>query len=195
MVDRSRSNSVPTVAQTWRVARSSSSRSISPLDPAALERFALAYVGRYATTRAKLIAYLRRKLAERGWAGEGAPPCEAIADRFVAAGYIDDRGYAEARAAAFVRRGYGKRRLADRLRADGIEADDAQAANAIADEGAWDAAIAFARRRRIGPFAAEPADRDAARRAFAAMARAGHGSDMARRLIAMAPGDIPDADF
>ena len=38
-----------------------------------LEQAALFYAGRYATTRAKLAAYLVRKLRERCWA-EAHPP-------------------------------------------------------------------------------------------------------------------------
>ncbi|KTW08260.1 RecX family transcriptional regulator, partial [Sphingomonas sanguinis] len=38
-----------------------------------LERLALRYVERFATTEGKLVDYLTRKLRERGWAGEGAP--------------------------------------------------------------------------------------------------------------------------
>lgn len=83
-------------------------------------------------------------------------------------------------------------RLADRLRADGVEGEDAAAARDVAENGAWDAALAFARRRRIGPFAAEPLDPDARRRALAAMLRAGHSLELARKIIACAPDDVPD---
>ena len=43
-----------------------------PLDQEGLERLALFYAGRYATTRAKLRTYLKRKVAERGWSGSAA---------------------------------------------------------------------------------------------------------------------------
>ena len=57
-----RSKSGSTVAQSWRVSRSQPNRPLKGLDPAALERLALHYAGRYATTRAKLAAYLARKI-------------------------------------------------------------------------------------------------------------------------------------
>ena len=44
-----------------------------PLNEERLHELALFYVGRFATTRAKLIAYLSRKLRERGWEGERQP--------------------------------------------------------------------------------------------------------------------------
>ncbi|HEU0135589.1 MAG TPA: RecX family transcriptional regulator, partial [Allosphingosinicella sp.] len=61
------------------------------LDGDGLERLGLFYAGRYATTRAKLAAYLRRKLKERGWSGEGEPPVERLVERFASLGYVDDR--------------------------------------------------------------------------------------------------------
>ena len=76
-----------------------------PLDAERLERLALHYVGRYATTRAKLAAYLQRKLKERGWAGDSPPAVERLVERFSDAGYIDDAAFASARAAALQRRG------------------------------------------------------------------------------------------
>ena len=54
-------------------------RPLPPLDQPALERAALRYVERYATTRAKLVAYLHRKLRERG--REGEIDVDALADR------------------------------------------------------------------------------------------------------------------
>lgn len=182
------------MAQTWRVARVSSDRNPRPLDRAGVERLAIAYVGRYATTRAKLAAYLARKVRERGWTGAEAPETalEAITARCAELGYIDDRAFAEARAASLTRRGYGARRVADALRAAGIEEEDAAPARQEADASAWDAAVAFARRRRIGAFAAEPADPDRRRRALAAMMRAGHPLSIARRLVDASPGELPE---
>ncbi len=52
-----------------------------PLDKSALDELALRYVGRFATTRAKLISYLGRKLRERGWAGSREADVAAVADR------------------------------------------------------------------------------------------------------------------
>ncbi|HEU0066334.1 MAG TPA: RecX family transcriptional regulator, partial [Sphingomonas sp.] len=61
----------------------------------------------------------------------------------------------------------------------------------IAD-GAGASALAFARRRRIGPWAREAPDRAAADKQIAAMLRAGHRFDLARRIVALPPGDPPD---
>ncbi|HEY0116482.1 MAG TPA: RecX family transcriptional regulator [Allosphingosinicella sp.] len=166
-------------------------RDLPPLQVPDLERLALFYAGRYAATRAKLRAYLARKLRERGWGGEGEPPVERLVERFAELGYVDDRAFAAARAEAMGRRGYGERRVGQALRAAGIEEEDSAAARAQAREDAWSSALRFAERRRIGPFAGEAAERPAREKALAAMLRAGHPLDLARRLVNASPGEIP----
>lgn len=171
-----------------------------PLDGETLERLALHYAGRYATTRAKLRAYLMRKLRERGWEGQEAADHAAarIVERFEDLGYVNDGAFAEARAASLGRRGYGERRVAEALNAAGIEEEDAGLARELARENAWAAALRFAKRRRVGPYATETLDRDQKQKAFAAMIRAGHPADIARRLLEIAPGgdvEALDANF
>lgn len=165
-----------------------------PLDQAQLEALALRYVGRYATTRAKLRTYLERKLAERGWAMEHAADTSALAERMAARGYVDDRAYAADRAASLGTRGYGRARVANALRAAGVAREDGEQALRSSDAGAWDAAITFARRRRIGPFAIAPPDRAQRQKALAAMIRAGHPYAIARRIVAAEPGAPLDSE-
>ena len=165
-----------------------------PLDDSSLRELALRYVGKYATTRAKLRAYLARKLRERGWKGEGDPDPEALAERFAELGYIDDAAYALAQSRDFAARGYGKRRLAQKLRLAGIEESDGEAAEEHADDQAVAAALRFAERRRLGPFAVAAADRAAREKWIAAMIRAGHGFALARAIATMEPGDEIDMD-
>ncbi|WP_242194760.1 regulatory protein RecX, partial [Sphingomonas hankookensis] len=131
-------------------------RPLPPLDQPALERAALRYVERYATTRGKLAAYLTRKLRERG--SEGPVDIEGLADRMAELRYVDDRAFAEMRAASMTRRGLGARRIRDALRHAGVGEEDAEAVADTLDDGAEAAALAFARRKRIGPFALEPTD-------------------------------------
>jgi regulatory protein len=171
----------------------------APLDSARLEELALAYVARFASSAGRLRAYCRRKLRERGHAGaeEGAAPpdVEALVARFVARGYVDDAGFARAKAQALLHRGYGARRLGEALRADGI-GDDLRALVAPDEADRRAAATAYARRRRFGPFARaaegplERADRD---KQLAAFLRAGHDAGHARRVLAAkTPADLED---
>lgn len=153
-----------------------------PIDAARLDELALAYVARFATSRAKLEAYLRRKLRERGWAGEGEPPVAALTERLVAAGYVDDAAYARAKSGSLLRRGYGVRRVDRALGAAGIAAQLRE--DVRPGEGAVRrAALAMARKRGFGPFGVARPDRGARERQVAAMLRAGHSLDSARELI------------
>ena len=164
-----------------------------PLDAESLERLALFYVGRFATTRAKLGAYLGRKVRERGWEGPG-PEVERLVERLTELGYIDDGAFASARAASLQRRGYGERRVDEALKAAGIAEEDAGEAKAAARENSLAAALRFAERKRIGPYAKEAPEREARQKAFAAMMRAGHPMDIVRRVLDAAPGEIPESD-
>lgn len=161
-----------------------------PIDQAALERLALRYVERFATSQGKLEDYLRRKLRERG--SDGSVDPARIAATMVERGYVDDAAFAEAKTAGLARRGYGRQRVVAALRHARIEAPQVDEAVARVDAAA--AALAFARRRRIGPYAAEPADSDTRRRQIAQMLRAGHAPDLARRIAAWPPGAEPAAD-
>ena len=158
-----------------------------PLDATALRDLALRYVGRYATSEAKLRRYLGRKLFERGWADDGAAPIDAIVARLAELGYVDDRVFAEARGRGLTSRGFGARRVSADLGAAGIDRDLAAQVATTADPLAT--ALAFARRRRFGPFDPAGPDPDRRRRQFAAMMRAGHGVAATRQVFA---GDTAD---
>lgn len=174
--------------------RSSPGSPIPPLDAAALDRLALRYVERFATTRGKLADYLRRKIRERGWDGPAADPV-ALAERMAALGYVDDRAFAAARAGAMARRGLGARRIDGALRQAGVQDEDRDdLAPDIADGGVA-AALAYARRRRIGPWGPGDPDRAAREKQVAAMLRAGHRFDLARRIVALPPGEPVDTDL
>ena len=170
-------------------------RASPPLDESKLNELALRYVGRFATTRAKLRSYLARKVRERGWDGAREPDLMRIADRFAEQGYVDDAAYALAKSEALTGRGYGKRRVLEKLRAAGVDEGDGARAREHADAEAVAAALRFAKRRRIGPFAAQaPSDPKAREKALGAMIRAGHSFALARAILALAPGAEIDAE-
>ena len=154
----------------------------------------MAYVGRFATTRAKLAVYLRRKISEKGWEAPGPPEIASLVERLARLGYIDDAAFALAKARALGQRGYGERRVDLALRQAGVDDDDGAPAKAMANNGATAAAIRYAQRRRLGPFAPEQADRKQRERALSAMIRAGHNFDLARRLIDLSPDPTIDID-
>jgi regulatory protein len=160
-----------------------------PLDEQALRDMALRHVARFATSRGKLLAYLKRKIKERGWGGEEPADPEGLADRFVDLGYIDDAGFAVMKSGSLGRRGYGARRIDEALRAAGIAEGDREQADANTASEAWNAAERFARRKRVGPYATGPLDPKQRDKAIAAFLRAGHDYAMARRWVDAAPGE------
>lgn len=155
----------------------------SPLDRAALDALALAYVARFATSSGRLSNYLKRKLRERGWAEETPPDVAAIIDRMAERRYLDDAAFAVAKGESLRRRGLGARRIETALGADGIAEPLREAASGNETERRH-AVLAFARRKRWWPYSGErqldPAMR---RKHLAAYLRAGHGLDHVRRVM------------
>lgn len=164
------------------------------LNQTALEDMALRYVGRFATTRAKLVSYLNRKLRERGWDGDKDPDPEAIADRMTDLGYVDDAAYALSKSRALTGRGYGPQRVRQSLRAAGVTKEHSQPADAFAEAERVNAALHFARRRRLGPFGDRRMEREERERALAAMVRAGHDFALSRAILALQPGSEFDLE-
>ena len=167
-------------------------RKVRPLDEMRLQGMALAYVARFATSAGKLRAYLRRKLRERGWVEDAPEPdIDALVTSYVEKGYVDDEGYARAKSAGLLNRGYGARRVDQQLHAAGI--GEGLRARFAPDEFARrEAVVALARKRRFGPFSREGArsetraSEDWAKqreKQLAALIRAGHDFDHARKVI------------
>jgi regulatory protein len=154
-----------------------------PLDEASLRDMALNYAARFATTRLKLLRYLARKLKERGWAGTHPADTEALAARLAELGYVNDAAFAAMKGRAMASRGLGHRRVNEQLSADGVAPEDRGAAPEPED--AMATALAFARRKRLGPFARSPnADPAVRQKAIAAMLRAGHAMAVTRQILA-----------
>jgi regulatory protein len=160
----------------------------APLDQDALERLALRYVERFATTRSKLGDYLTRKLRERGWKGDAAADVDGMVQRLAGLGYVDDAAFALSKSRSLSARGYGAGRIGLALRVAGVDEADGAAAKAHAVDQSVEAALRFARKRRIGPFAPEIADPKQRERALSAMIRAGHAFALAKSILDLRPG-------
>lgn len=165
-----------------------------PLGAESLGELAVHYVARFATSRARLRTYLARKLRERGWEGEREPDVDGLVQRLAGQGFVDDRAFADAKAGSLLRRGYGGRRVRVALSQAGIEQADREGAEQAVEAEAERAALRFAERRRIGPYASERMEREQRARALAAMVRAGHDFDLSRRIVEALPGELPDSD-
>jgi regulatory protein len=166
---------------------------MEPIPPSLIEEWALAYLGRYASSAANLRRVLLRRARRR--VGSGTPidkevsaAIDALIVRYQEARLLDDAAYAGGQVRRGLARGRSLRQIEAGLRAKGIGADEASAAlGALRQETAdpdLAAAIAFARRRGFGPFCRGPAGGADGRRALAAFARAGFARRTAERVLA-----------
>ncbi|CAA7620917.1 regulatory protein RecX [Magnetospirillum sp. SS-4] len=157
-----------------------------------IENAALHYLERFASSRANLRRVLMRK-ADRSlahWGGErsdAAQVVDSVIARLAGLGYLDDGAYAEARVRALHRRGGSLRTIRATLAAKGVEAETAEAAletlaesHPVPDRAA---AIALARRRRLGPFRAGGKRAEFRDRDLAALGRAGFPWEICRAVI------------
>lgn len=157
-----------------------------------MENAALHYVGRFAATAESLRRVLMRRVERSARAhgtnrAEAAAWAEDIVARFVRSGLVDDAAFAEARAATLHRRGTARRVIRLRLLEKGVDEDTIKGALVALGEDTADserqAAVNLARRRRLGPFRVAE-DRSTHReKDLAALARAGFGYDVARKVV------------
>ena len=152
-----------------------------------LERWALHYLGRYASSAENLRRVLTRRVRRR--TPEAVPAAGTLIDALVAryreSGLLDDAAYATARVHSLHRRGESMRAMRARLAAKGVPAADvADAVSGLrvaAPDPDLAAACVFARRRRLGPFRRAAADHA---RELGAFARAGFSRRVAEAVLA-----------
>jgi regulatory protein len=141
----------------------------SEIGPDLLERWALHYLGRYASSAENLRRMLTRRVRRRSpeTVSAAEPLIDALVARYREAGLLDDAAYAAARVQSLHRRGEAMRAIRARLASKGVSAAD----------------VADARRRRLGPFRRAAADHA---RELGAFARAGFSRRVAEAVLACA---------
>ena len=175
-----------------------------PITAKYLQNAATFYLERYPSTAEGLRRVLNRRVAKAKMAE--APIVEdaerviaEIVAKFVASGMIDDKAFAQTKARALHRRGTSSRLTRQKLKLAGI--DDTTLNHAMAGldqeldtdprQREWRAAVALARRRRLGPFRKKERQ-EHRNRDLAAMARGGFDYDLARKVIDAEERDIID---
>jgi regulatory protein len=169
-------------------------RRIRKLAPADLKDAALDYLGRYAASTARLRQVMTRRIRRSAKANELDPQplleeLERVVAMLVRTGLLDDKGFAENRTRSLNRRGGSRRQIAAKLAAAGVAQETAARALAGLDaempDAEFAAAVAYARRRRLGIHRTPPDQTpDRRRKDLMAMARAGFALDLARRALA-----------
>ncbi len=176
--------------------------------PKYLRNSALYYLERYASSSAHLRRLLLAKVTRSARVHDSDPEAgraavEALIAELLGAGLLDDTRYALERARILHRRGASARAIRAGLLAKGIEAGDIERALAGLREEAAEpelaAALAYARRRRLGPYRGpearagqrgtdpqvkdDPQVKNRREKDLAALGRQGFGYDLARRVI------------
>ena len=170
------------------------------LSEAYLERAAVFYLQRFASSSENLRQVLTRKARRRArassQAGEDgpevdvAPLVDAVVARAVAAGLLDDRTYADAKLVSLLRRGTSARTARAALASKGVGAELVSAALAEAAPDDLAQARRYAERRRLGPWRSRP-DPSLRERDLAALARAGFPYRVATQVLDADPDGEP----
>lgn len=157
------------------------------ITPDYLQRAAMHYLERYSAPAAQLRRVLARKIALscRHHGEDPAVHAAALDDvvsRCISSGLVDDRRFAEARAATLRRRGRSARAVAATLTAKGVGRELVAQTSSTGDAEELAAARKTAQRKRLGPWSR--GDRAASRQKdLAALARAGFTMTIARAVI------------
>ncbi len=185
-----------------------------PPGRAQLHEAALRHLARFATTESGLVRVLERSVQRWGRRAEAEgqevaaaraaayAETRVVARALVEAGLVDDAVFATARAARLVRSGRSRRGVEAHLVGRGVGSELAHSV-LPGPEQELSAAVAYARRRRLGPFRVPGrADEDEAAlggfgqgggetrsRELGALARAGFPRDVAHRALDLSPAE------
>ncbi|WNG41885.1 RecX family transcriptional regulator [Archangium violaceum] len=161
------------------------------VSPRYLENAALHYLKRYSATVSQLKRVLLRKVdrslrVHGGERTEALGWVDALVEKLVRNGLINDQAYAETKAHSLRASGRSARVIAQKLKLKGVSTEVVaqKVAQATAEVSEDAAARIWARKKRLGPFRRDPSTRkDNRQRDLAAMARAGFPFAMAKKII------------
>ena len=161
-----------------------------------MEAVALHYLQRFSASAESLRRVLMRRV-ERAVrldgddGAQGAAMVDALIARYLQSGLLDDRRFAEAKGRSLYRQGGSTRAIRQRLAAKGVATETIEAAlddlrqaeESTSDELDFAAAVALARRRRLGPYRPDGQRLSTRNGDLAALGRAGFSWEIARRVI------------
>lgn len=173
------------------------SRARKPATQEDLEKAAIRYLERFSSSVARVRRVLENRL-RRAAPGEddeerfdGKAAIEAVIAKLIRIGLLDDARYAEFRATALARRGASLFVIKRDLKTRGVPAgliDRALAAlreeaGGTSDEADRAAALALARRRRLGPYRPEGQRAAFRHKDLATLGRAGFAFEVAKSVV------------
>ncbi|EPX55730.1 Regulatory protein recX [Cystobacter fuscus DSM 2262] len=169
------------------------------VSPRYLENAALHYLKRYSATVSQLKTVLMRRV-DRSLRFHGGERTEALGwvnalvEKLVRNGLVNDQAYAETKAHSLRASGRSARVIAQKLKLKGVakEVVAQKVAEASAEVSEEAAALIWARKKRLGPFRRDLKTRpDNRQRDLAAMARAGFSFAMAKKIIDGSADELP----
>ena len=168
-----------------------------PLTRQKVEQMALAYVNRFDCTASKLKQHLAQRVRKLGGDEQAAQWIFELVERYCGSGVLDDARFAKNLAPQLTRRGKSSRVISQKLALRGVPsevASELMTTRRQDEPGAeLDAALAYVRKRRLGPY--RPAEKRAEYRHkdLASLARQGFSFDLAKK--ALGEGPSTDEDF
>lgn len=176
-------------------ARSEKQR--EPLTRQQLEQAALGYLNRFDVSSSKLRQYLATRVKKAGGHEEAQAWIEALIERYLGNGLLDDARYARNLATQLTARGKSTRAISQKLRTRGVPGDVAEELMTTRRQeqpGAeLEAALAYVRKRRLGPYRSAEKRAEYRHKDLASLARQGFSFDIARR--ALGPGASTDDEL
>jgi regulatory protein len=171
-----------------------------------LENKALHYLGRYASTEARLRDVLLR-FANRKMAEEDPERIRLLIEHTItncaAKGYVNDKSFAEQKTASLRQKGASRFQIKQKLYGRGVDGGiiDETLDNHDANQGdnaEIQAALIYARRRRLGPYACPKTGQNEMKdgwqkRHYASLARAGFSHKIAAIIMTLDNADDADA--
>jgi regulatory protein len=177
--------------------RSKAASPPEPLTRLKVEQMALAYVNRFECTASKLKQHLAGRVRKLGGDENAAGWIAELVERYCGSGVLDDARFAKNLASQLTRRGKSSRAISQKLAVRGVPSDVASelmTARKQDEPGAeLEAARAYVRKRRLGPFRSAETRDEHRHKDLASLARQGFSFDIAKR--ALGPGEGSDSDF
>ena len=170
------------------------------MSAARLERLAVGYLQRFPASVARFRLAMQRKLdrvrdAQPDDAASFPQWLASAEARCLNLGLLDDEAYGRGVVRTLHRRGLAIRNIRQRLRQKGLDGETIdRAVETLLEDGDGDpdftAAVTFAQRKRLGPFAPPELRRERYRRHLAAMARRGFSFGLASRVLEGEAGEL-----
>lgn len=168
-----------------------------------LHNSGLYYMQRYAASVAQFRRVMQRKIDKscRHHTDQDPAACavilDALVEKFIRAGLLNDEGFARGSVISLRRRGLSQRMILMKLQNKGLSEDQIKAALAeFNDENETSAqtlemggALKLAKKKKVGPYAVGEYDRQ---KALGAFARAGFSMDVIRKVLDMDLDEVED---